>query len=69
MLQLVCLLGVEDTEGVQVLGAAHLELDNIFASLDFHSACILPPSSKEEVLDLMDLLRLQSNLFHKLLDQ
>jgi hypothetical protein len=58
LLQLVSLLSIEDTEGVLVLRAAHFELDNIFASLDFHRACILPPSSKEEVLDLMDLLRL-----------
>ena len=59
LLQLVSLLRVEDTEGVQVLGAAHLELHNIFAPLDFHRASILPYSSKEEVLDLMDLLRLK----------
>ena len=26
----------EDAKGIQVLGAAHLELDNILAPLDFH---------------------------------
>lgn len=59
LLQLVCLLSIEDTEGVQVLGAAHLELDNILAPLDLHRTGILPPRSEKEVLDLMDLLRLQ----------
>jgi hypothetical protein len=59
LLQLVGLLSIEDTEGVQVLGAAHLELDNILAPLDLHGTSILPPRSEKEVLDLMDLLRLQ----------
>jgi hypothetical protein len=36
LLQLVCLLSIEDAERVQVLGAAHLELDNILAPLDLH---------------------------------
>jgi hypothetical protein len=59
LLQLVCLLSIKDAEGVQVLGAAHLELDNILAPLDLHGTGILPPCSEEEVLDLVDLLRLQ----------
>jgi hypothetical protein len=59
LLQLVCLLSIEDAERVQVLGAAHLELDNILAPLDLHWAGILPPRGEEEVLNLMDLLRLQ----------
>ena len=69
LLQLVCLLSIEDAEGVQVLGAAHLELDNILAPLDLHRPGILPPRGEKEVLDLMDLLRLQSDLFHKLSDK
>jgi hypothetical protein len=38
LIQLVCLLSIKDTEGmgIQVLGAAHLELDNILAPLDLH---------------------------------
>jgi hypothetical protein len=58
MLQHVCLLHIKDAGG-QVLGVAHLELQEIFASLDFHRGSILPSSSLPEVLDLMDLLRLQ----------
>jgi hypothetical protein len=61
LLQLVCLLSIKDAEGVQVLGAAHLELDNILAPLDLHRTGILPPRSEKEVLDLMDLLRLQKH--------
>jgi hypothetical protein len=59
LLQLVCLLSIEDTESVQVLGAAHLELDNILAPLNLHRTSILPPGGEKEVLDLMDLFRLQ----------
>ena len=58
MLQLISLLRVKHTEGVKVLGAANLELHHIFAPLDFHRACILPPSGEEEVFNLMNLLRL-----------
>jgi hypothetical protein len=59
LLQLVCLLSVEYAEGVQVLGAADLELDNILAPLDLHWSGILPPRGEKEILDLVDLLRLQ----------
>lgn len=61
LLKLLSLLGVEHTKCVKVLGAPDLELDHILslAPLDFHRTCILPSRSKEEVLDLMDLLRLQ----------
>ena len=65
MLQLVRLLSIEDAESVQVLGAAHLELDNILAPLDLHRPGILPPRGEKEVLNLVHMLRLQSNLFHK----
>ena len=65
MLQLVRLLSIEDAEGVQVLEAAHLELDNILASLDLHRMGNLPPRGEKEVLNLVHMLRLQSNLFHK----
>ena len=59
----------EDAKGIQVLGAAHLEFDNILAPLDLHRPGILPPRGEKEVLDLMDLLRLQSDLFYKLSDK
>ena len=65
MLQLVGLLSIEDAEGVQVLGAVHLELDNILAPLDLHRMGNIPPHGEKEVLNLVHMLRLQSNLFHK----
>jgi hypothetical protein len=46
----------------KVLGVTHLELHNIFASLDFYRGSTLPSCSKEEVLDLMDLLGLQQQV-------
>ena len=55
----------EDAKGIQVLGAAHLELDNILTPLDLHRMGNLPPRSQKKVLNLADLHRLQSNLFHK----
>jgi hypothetical protein len=57
LLQLVRLGSIDDGEGVQVPGAADLELDDIFAP---HGPCILPPRGEKEVLDLMDLLRLET---------
>jgi len=58
LLQLVRLLSIEDVEGIQVLGAAHLELDNILAPLDLHRMGNLPPRSQKKVLNLADLHRL-----------
>ena len=58
MLQLISLLRVKHTKGVQVLGATNLEFHHFSAPLDFHGACILPPGCEEEVLNLMNLLRL-----------
>jgi len=69
LLQLVGLLSIKDAEGVQVLEAAHLELDNILAPLDLHRMGNLPTRAEKEVLDLVDLLRLQSDLFHKTIRQ
>ena len=69
MLRLVGLLSIKDAEGVQVLEAAHLELDNILAPLDLHRMGNLPTRVEKEVLDLVDLLRLQSDLFHKTIRQ
>ena len=69
MLQLVGLLSIKDAEGVQVLEAAHLELDNILTPLDLHRMGNLPTRTEKEVLDLVDLLRLQSDLFHKTIRQ
>lgn len=63
MLQLISLLSVKHTQGVQILGATDLELDHIFAPLDLHGACILPPRSEKEVLDLMNLLRLHKTKY------
>jgi hypothetical protein len=59
LLQLVCLLSIEYAEGVQVLGAADLELDNILAPLDLHWSGILPPRGEKKILDLVYLFRLQ----------
>lgn len=64
MLQLVSLLSVEHAERVEVLGAPNFELHGILAPLDFHRAGILPSCSKEEILDLMDLLRLRITNWH-----
>ena len=58
LLQLVGLLRIKHAECVEVLRAPNLELDNIFAPLDFHGAGILPSCGKKEILDLVDLLRL-----------
>ena len=69
MLRLVGLLSIKDAEGVQVLEAAHLELDNILAPRDLHRMGNLPTHAEKEVLDLVDLLRLQSDLFHKTIRQ
>ena len=69
MLRLVGLLSIKDAEGVQVLEAAHLELDNILAPRDLHRMGNLPTRAEKEVLDLVDLLRLQSDLFHKTIRQ
>ena len=59
LLELVGLVGVVDAEGVEVLGAAHLELDGVLGPLDPHRPRVLPPRRQQEVLDLVDLLRLQ----------
>lgn len=58
LLELVGLVGVVDAEGVEVLGAAHLELDGVLGPLDPHRPRVLPPRRQQEVLDLVDLLRL-----------
>ena len=60
LLELVGLVGVRDAEGVEVLGAADLELGHVARLLDLDGPGILPPGGKEEVLDLVDLLRLLS---------
>lgn len=58
LLELVGLVGVVDAEGVEVPGAAHLELDGALGPLDPHGPRVLPPRRQQEVLDLVDLLRL-----------
>merc|ERR1712137_842993 len=57
LLELVGLVGVSNAEGVEVLGAADLELGHVARLLDLDGPGILPPGGKEEVLDLVDLLR------------
>ena len=61
LLELVGLVGVEDAERVEVPGAAHLELDGVLGPLDPHRPRVLPARRQQEVLDLVDLLRLRSN--------
>lgn len=58
LLQLVSLLLVRHAKRVEILGATNLELDNTFALLDPHRACIFPSCSDDEIFDLVDLLRL-----------
>ena len=58
LLQLVSLLEVKYTEGVEVFRAPDLELDNIFTLLDLHRLSILSPGCEQEVLYLVNLLRL-----------
>lgn len=59
LLELVGLLGVGDDESVEVARAAHLELGHSAGGLlDAHGAGILAAGREEEVLDLVDLLRL-----------
>lgn len=56
LLQLVGLLGVEDTESVEVLLAPDFKLDDILGALDFDAPGVLAPGREQEVLDLADLL-------------
>jgi hypothetical protein len=57
--QLLGLVAVRHTQCVQVLGAADLELCLGPSLLDLYGLGILPPGCQEEVLDLVNLLRLQ----------
>lgn len=57
LLQLISLVGVEDAQGVQVLGAPDFELDDILGALDLDAPGVLAPGRQEEVLDFVDLLR------------
>ena len=59
LLELVGLVGVGNAQGVEVAGAPDLELGHVAALLDLHGAGILPPGGKEELLDLLNLLRLR----------
>ena len=62
MLQLLSLLEVIHTERVEILGAADLELDDPLALLDIDRASILPSRCEKEVLDLVNLLRLNTGI-------
>jgi hypothetical protein len=64
LLELVGLVGVVDAERVEVPGAAHLELDGALGPLDPHRPRVLAPRRKQEVLDLMNLLRLPRKTKH-----
>lgn len=60
MLKLVSLVTVLDDEGVEVLGAANLELERtVLLLLDCYAAGILAARGHQEILDFMHLLRLQ----------
>jgi hypothetical protein len=59
LLQLVSLVGVLHTQGVQVPAAADLELCDSACLLDLHGLGILPTGCQKEVLDLVNLLRLR----------
>ena len=50
LLELVGLVGVEDANGVEVAGAAHLELDGVLGPLDPHRSRVLAPRRQQEVL-------------------
>ena len=60
MLQLVGLVSVGHAERVEILGAADLELGDTVALLDLDALRVLPTSGKEELLDVVDLLRLRA---------
>lgn len=58
LLELVSLLGVLDDQRVQVLRAAHLELERpAVLLLDCHATRVLAARRDQEVLDLEHLLR------------
>lgn len=57
-LQLVGLLGIANHQGVQVLAAAHLELGVVLVLLDRDVLRVLATHRQQEVLDLVQLLRL-----------
>jgi hypothetical protein len=58
--QLLGLVSVCHTQCVQVLGAPDLELCLGPSLLDLYGLGILPPGCQEEVLDLVNLLRLRN---------
>lgn len=60
LLQLVGLVQVRHAQGVEVLATPHLELHTVVRLLDLDGLGILPPRGEEEILDLLDLLRLSS---------
>jgi hypothetical protein len=60
--QLASLLLVLDDQRIQVLRAADLEFETTLRLLlDGHHLGVLPASRDEELLDLMDLLRLSTH--------
>ena len=58
LLELVSFLSIKDTKRVEILLTSHFEFHHIFASLNLDGPRIFSPRSEEEVLDLVDLLRL-----------
>ncbi len=59
LLELVSLVGVGHAEGVEVARAADLELGHVAGLLDLHRPGVLAARRKEELLDLLNLLRLR----------
>lgn len=60
LLELLSLNSFGHAQRVQVAAAADLELGRVAALLDLHGPRILPPGDEEELLDLLNLLRLRA---------
>jgi len=59
LLQFICLVRVFHAQGVQISGAADLELGDITSLLNLHRSSVLTTSSQEKLLDFLDSLWLQ----------
>jgi hypothetical protein len=59
LLELISLVGVSNTKGIEVAAAADLELGDITSLLDLDGFSVLAASRKEELLNFLNLLGLQ----------